>query len=606
MMELKFLFCVVTLLWCGVLTTAVDADASDTKIAFLFMARGPMPLEDIWHEFFRWKANQSHYNIHVHVHKGFNYPTTSFFHGHELKEEVRAGGWGTMGQVQGIKALVREGLKDPKVEWVTLMSESCLPLHNFNTMRNALLGFDKSIVNACDMGIKEMEGDTRWRPGLDEVGFKHEWWRKSGTWFALKRKHAQVFVDETKTERGWEKVPCCDEHYLPSVLAMHGFDNETTCTDGFSHVHWPSLSAMHPHTYGGDEITAELFQHLSTPNLEHKGFAAQCSGVPDMCHFTARKFGPASKYQILENIDLILSDDDEEYDGNPWDHHQDKFRYNKTADAYYLIENGNLREIPDNFTLQSLHHFKINDEHGVDTHTQALTPLDLNSFPLAQMFPTRKDGQLIKAPKNNWIFLVKGGKRRGIPNMDTLKHLGLDISMVKILPASDIEQIVLGDPMPDVNESSSGSGGDRHPKKKAQKEKKEKHHHELGDHGRDHLPPKNSTSHQSLRKEGDLDSNKNSTSQAQASNPAIDSNTSSNAQAGSSFLYESEVTDSNDHLKQDQTRLPEDVEPDQYNVIDNVEPIQRNSITIRSRDHTGRPSSSPTPSPTELSEKDKT
>jgi hypothetical protein len=40
------------------------------KIAFLFMTRGLMPLEDIWREFFSFNADPSHYSIYIHPHSG--------------------------------------------------------------------------------------------------------------------------------------------------------------------------------------------------------------------------------------------------------------------------------------------------------------------------------------------------------------------------------------------------------------------------------------------------------------------------------------------------------------------------------------------------------
>jgi len=412
---------------------------SDKKVAFLFMARNHMPLEDIWREFFNWKANSSHYVIHVHAHRGFKYPSTSFFHGKELPE-VEDVKWGNMGQVRGIKRLVKAALADPLVERFTMMSESCIPLHSFTKMRRALLSFDKSIINACDMGCGEMECDTRWRPGLDTVGLKRSQWRKSGTWFALNRKHAQIFADEEKLDPGWEAVPCCDEHYLPTLLAYYGLDNETSCTDGFAHVHWPSLIASHPWTYSGDEITPELFQHLSHPNADHAGFGMQCSGVPDMCHFTARKFSGAAKYQLLENIDLILSDDEHMYTGNPWDHHQDKIRRDAATGKYFLIENGFLREFPDNDTI---HHMHLNASLAKE-----LNDIDKAAYPLGGAFPSRRDGQLVKAPKKNHIYFIKDGRRHGIPNLDTFYSMGLSLGNVKVLPDSDIEQIVLGEPIP--------------------------------------------------------------------------------------------------------------------------------------------------------------
>ena len=112
---------------------SLEALESNKKIAFLFMARGLTPLEDIWREFFRWKADEKHYKVVIHVHKGYKIPETSFFHGKELPDESREGGgylWGNMGQVRAIKRLVAYALKDPDVQWFTMMSESCIPLSN--------------------------------------------------------------------------------------------------------------------------------------------------------------------------------------------------------------------------------------------------------------------------------------------------------------------------------------------------------------------------------------------------------------------------------------------------------------------------------------------
>ena len=524
---------------------AVPADPSDKKIAFLFMSRGAMPLEEIWHEFFRWHTNNTHYNIYCHVHKGYSFPVSSFFHGKELSNEGReplgekGHLWGNMAQVRAIRSLVRSALKDPLNAWFLLMSESCIPLFNFNRMRNTLLHHSKSIINACpDMGIKEMEGDTRWRPGLDEVGFKLSHWRKSATWFALKREHAQVFADDESTDRGWEKVPCVDEHFLPSLLAKHGLDNETSCTDGFTHVHWASPNDAHPHTYGADAITPELFQHLATDI--GSGFAATlglstCSGIAGMCHIMARKFSSAAKYSLLENIDLILTDDEDQYEGNPWDHHQDKFRRNVTShgDEYYLIENGFLRHIPDDETLAALHHLRIDDEKGTDLHTQALAEIDLVAYPMKAAIPSRRDGILIKAPKNNQVYVLEKGKRRAIPNMDTLMHLKLRLSDVKVLSDEDVQQILLGDPIPDINNHNSASGGkpERHHRHKKNAESGSGGHM-LGEHGRaihKHKERPGSKSHVPAPVAGKL----------------LDTNGTAPMKK---WLYESDTTDTDGHL----------------------------------------------------------
>ena len=46
-------------------------------------------------------------------------------------------------------------------------------------------------------------------------------------------------MDELALESAWENVPCCDEHYLPTIFAYYNLDNETTCSDGFMHAFFP-------------------------------------------------------------------------------------------------------------------------------------------------------------------------------------------------------------------------------------------------------------------------------------------------------------------------------------------------------------------------------
>jgi Core-2/I-Branching enzyme len=145
-----------------------NCSENDSKIAFMFLSRGHIPLEDVWREFFGWNANSNHYSIYVHPQQGFKYHRTSFFYGKEISES-HVVQWGGMGQVRAIKSLVREALRDPLNEWFCLMSEACIPLRPFAMWREAFQLQKKSIINACVMDPGETELLERWRPGLDEV-----------------------------------------------------------------------------------------------------------------------------------------------------------------------------------------------------------------------------------------------------------------------------------------------------------------------------------------------------------------------------------------------------------------------------------------------------
>jgi Core-2/I-Branching enzyme len=138
------------------------------KIAFLFLVRDHIPVEDLWREFFTFRTNPEQYSVHVHPRHGFKFPTTSFFHGREIPNTQNVK-WGSTAVIKAVKNLVREALKDPRNEWFTHMSETCVPVHPFPVWRAAFMKQNKSIVNACNMGHGEMETETRWKPTLDQV-----------------------------------------------------------------------------------------------------------------------------------------------------------------------------------------------------------------------------------------------------------------------------------------------------------------------------------------------------------------------------------------------------------------------------------------------------
>ena len=61
-----------------------------------------------------------------------------------------------------------------------------------------------------------------------------EKWRKSGQWFALKRRHAELIANDVHVKERFRKycrrmrghlcVP--DEHYIPTTIAVYGLGNE--------------------------------------------------------------------------------------------------------------------------------------------------------------------------------------------------------------------------------------------------------------------------------------------------------------------------------------------------------------------------------------------
>ncbi len=355
-----------------------------------------------------------------------------------------------MSQVKAIQNLVIEALKDKENEYFCLMSETCIPLVPLPKWRRVMLAENRSIINACPMDKGEME-ISRWHKDLDSTPMKKEYWRKSATWFALTRKHATIYAEDTQLQyKDWDRMHAIDEHFLPSLLAFYHQDNETTCTDGLVHVQWPSMTASHPKTYNSDDINAELFMYLEKPVGDHPGFNMQCSGFEEICHFTARKFASHTKYALLENLDLILSEDDHPYTGNPWDHHLEKLRITEDRMHYYLIENGLLREVPDMETMKALH-IPIKNESSLAESTIVLSESDKALYPIGPAFISLKDGQVLKLRKHSAIYYIKDGHRHHVPDYDTFLAMNLTDADIKIVSDADLGQIHLGTVLPSIH-----------------------------------------------------------------------------------------------------------------------------------------------------------
>jgi hypothetical protein len=353
-----------------------------------------------------------------------------------------------------MKALVREALKDPLNERFVLMSESCIPLVPFQKWKSTMFSHDKSIVNACPMGDGAME-ENRWHSDLDKTPLKIKDWRKSANWFALNRKHATIFVEETETESAWAHVMCCDEHYLPTILAWKGLENETTCSDGFAYVYWPSSSAMHPTTFTGSVINKSFLRKLERPIEVHftsSLFSQICSGFEEVCHFTARKFAPSSKIALLLHMHYLLDDENIPYTGYQWGKYVQRFRktFSETeGERYYIIDWGEIRAIPDDATARAI--FSMVRIHESKFEIPFLSDADRAENAESSPYPSRRDGLLYKVHRNNEVWYMKHGYRHSVPDWDTLQAMGFSGGDIAPISAGDLDLIPVGAPLPHLD-----------------------------------------------------------------------------------------------------------------------------------------------------------
>ena len=115
-------------------------------------------------------------------------------------------------------------------------------------------------------------------PGFGLDGLTPDLWRKHWQWFGLIRKHAQIVADDKTiidifsehcytTYSKWGKELECfsDEHYISTLLAVHGLDRETDCLGVVTHADWGHKNGSHPKAYSAAETTPGLIKSLRLP-----------------------------------------------------------------------------------------------------------------------------------------------------------------------------------------------------------------------------------------------------------------------------------------------------------------------------------------------------
>ncbi|AGY57335.1 S-layer homology domain-containing protein [Gloeobacter kilaueensis] len=113
-----------------------------------------------------------------------------------------------------------------------------------------------------------------------------------------------------------------------------------------------------------------------------------------------------------------------------------------SSSTIYKVENGRRRAIPNPQTLQAL-------GYSFDQVVK-LPDNQLNTIPLGQPVPSQPffaDGALVRG-SGPTIYQIENGRRRAIPDPQTLQALGYNFNQVKKISDSQLNAIPLGAPVP--------------------------------------------------------------------------------------------------------------------------------------------------------------
>ncbi|PON99252.1 Glycosyl transferase [Trema orientale] len=267
-----------------------------TKVAFMFLTKGSLPLAPMWELFF--KGREGLYSIYVHPHPSFvdSTPKDSVFYGRRIPSKPVH--WGKVTMTDAERRLLASALLDFSNERFVLLSEACIPLFNFTTTYNYLINAKKNFVHMFD--DPGTEGRGRYSPKIMSPQISLSDWRKGSQWFAIDRELAVEIVSDTKYypifQKHCRKGPPCyaDEHYIPTLINI--LFPEVNSNLSVTWVDWSEVVSAHPGTFGKKAISAEFLNKIR--------FGTNCtynngSTYTSLCFLFARKFLPETLQPLL-------------------------------------------------------------------------------------------------------------------------------------------------------------------------------------------------------------------------------------------------------------------------------------------------------------------
>ncbi|XP_047940816.1 glycosyltransferase BC10-like [Salvia hispanica] len=278
------------------------------KIAFLFLTPGALPFEKLWDKFFQ--GHEGRFSVYVHASKDKPLHFSRYF----INREIRSSSvvWGKISMVDAERRLLGHALKDPGNQHFVLLSDSCIPLRDFDFVYNYLMYTNVSFVDCFeDPGP---HGSGRYSENMLPEVEKQDF-RKGAQWFTMKRQHAVIVMADNLyyskfrdyCRPGMEKGRNCysDEHYLPTFFYM--LDPVGIANWSVTHVDW-SEGKWHPKSYRALDVTYDLMRNITsisdsvhvTSEEKKQVQITPClwNGNPRPCYLFARKFLP----ETLDNL----------------------------------------------------------------------------------------------------------------------------------------------------------------------------------------------------------------------------------------------------------------------------------------------------------------
>ena len=175
------------------------------KIAFLFLIKDKINKEELWYKFFN-NIDTNKYSIYIHYKNDIK---LKYFDKYKLKNIIPTK-WGDISLVYAQKLLLKEAFKDESNYKFIFISDSCMPIKNFDYVYNFLTKNNDSYFN---YKIEKIKNNKKLY--------------KTYQWCILNRNHTEIINNDTTEINFYIKnnILAPDEIYFLTTIYKYSTDN---------------------------------------------------------------------------------------------------------------------------------------------------------------------------------------------------------------------------------------------------------------------------------------------------------------------------------------------------------------------------------------------
>jgi core-2/I-Branching enzyme len=260
------------------------------KIALLFLTISSIYHEPYWNDFL--KGNTDRYSMYIHSKESLA-ATDSKFKEYEISEKEKVETtWANTMKAQIV--LLKEALKDPQNKKFIFLSESTIPLQDFDKVHKMVMETEKSIFPYEPNPHQDINNPLYKKRNLNLV--PKEFRYKNPQWVVLNRKHAKLMVEDNIYIEKVTNYEADNELYPATLLASQGLLNNEVENKDTTYVNWHKENPegavrKSPYIYSDLSVSEDLNNILKVINdnfLFARKFPEECDLSPLDSHLAYR------------------------------------------------------------------------------------------------------------------------------------------------------------------------------------------------------------------------------------------------------------------------------------------------------------------------------